>query len=69
MEDVAAIRSENANLRRIQNKLVQWDSAEGALAPLTQYQTDVIQTLAQILANSSLEVSVEICPNWFPKLI
>lgn len=55
MDDVAAIRSENASLRRIQNKLVLWDSAESPLAPLTQYQTDVIQTLAQILAGGSTE--------------
>lgn len=57
MDDVALIRSENASLRRIQHKLVQWDSAENPLAPLTQYQTDVIQTLTQILANSPTEVS------------
>lgn len=58
MDDVALIRSENASLRRIQHKLVQWDGAENPLAPLTQYQTDVIQTLTQILANSSTEVSL-----------
>lgn len=54
MDDVAQIRSENANLRKIQNKLVQWDSADNPLAPLTQYQTDVIHTLAQILAEVSI---------------
>lgn len=52
MDDVAAIRSENENLRRIQSRLVQWDSADSPLAPLTQYQTDVVQTLAHILTNS-----------------
>lgn len=54
MDDVAAIRSENANLRRIQNKLILWDSVDTPLAPLTQYQTDVIHTLA----NATDEVSI-----------
>lgn len=58
---VAEIRSENANLRRIQNRLVQWDSVESPLAALTQYQTDAIHTLAQILSNScSFEVSLSL---------
>lgn len=45
MDDVASARTENANLRKIQQKLLQWDLKDDPLAPLTQLQLDAIEKL------------------------
>lgn len=58
MDDVASVRSENASLRKIQSRLMQWDNADKPLAPLSQYQNDVIYTLAQILSNAEVSSNV-----------
>lgn len=42
--DVATVRNENANLRKIQQKLLQWDT----LAPLTTNQLDFLEQLNEI---------------------
>lgn len=48
MDDVASARSENANLRKIQQKLLQWDVKDQPLAPLTPFQLDTIEKLGAV---------------------
>lgn len=45
MDDVATAHSENLNLRKIQQKLLQWEKKECSLSQLTQYQIDAIDQL------------------------
>lgn len=45
MDDVASAHSENLNLRKIQQKLLQWEKKECSLSQLTQYQTDALDRL------------------------
>lgn len=45
MDDVATAHSENLNLRKIQQKLLQWEKKECSLSQLTQYQTDALDRL------------------------
>lgn len=47
MDYVASARTENANLRKIQQKLLQWEIKDQALAPLTTLQQDAIENLLQ----------------------
>lgn len=47
--DVATVRNENANLRKIQQKLLQWDT----LAPLTTNQLDFLEQLTEICDGST----------------
>lgn len=47
--DVATVRTENANLRKIQQKILQWDT----LAPLTSNQLDFLEQLTEICDGSS----------------
>lgn len=53
MDDVASVRSENANLRKIQQKLVQWDK----LAPLTNEQLSAIDRLQELCDGPTTIVS------------
>lgn len=53
--DVATVRNENANLRKIQQKLLQWDT----LAPLTTNQLDFLEQLTDICDGSSKTVSFD----------
>lgn len=53
MDDVASVRSENANLRKIQQKLLQWEKKENQLAPLSNLQLEVIDRLQDILESSN----------------
>lgn len=52
MDDVASARTENANLRKIQQKLLQWDGKDQALAPLTSSQLDALERLANADASA-----------------
>ncbi|XP_031626392.1 conserved oligomeric Golgi complex subunit 3-like [Contarinia nasturtii] len=45
MDDVASAHSENLNLRKIQQKLLQWEKKECSLSQLTDYQIDAIEQL------------------------
>lgn len=45
MDDVASARTENANLRKIQQKLLQWDVKDQPLAPLSARQLDALEAL------------------------
>lgn len=56
MDDVASARTENANLRKIQQKLLQWDGKDQALAPLTAGQLDALERLANCQDVSAGEV-------------
>lgn len=53
MDDVASARSENSNLRKIQQKLLQWDKKDVSLAALTPFQIDVIDQLNDCLQQKS----------------
>lgn len=59
MDDVASVRSENANLRKIQQKLLQWEKKENQLAPLSAIQLEVLDKLQDLLEtpNQTIEVS------------
>uniref|UniRef100_A0A182I8B5 Conserved oligomeric Golgi complex subunit 3 n=1 Tax=Anopheles arabiensis TaxID=7173 RepID=A0A182I8B5_ANOAR len=52
MDTVATMRADNASLRKIQSKLVQWELKENPLAPLSATQTDFINRLTD-LANGN----------------
>lgn len=47
MDDVATAHSENLNLRKIQQKLLQWEKKECSLSQLTQYQSDALDRLSE----------------------
>lgn len=51
--DVAKVNVENLNLRKIQGKLLQWESK---LAPLTQNQVDLMYTINQIGTGEKVNV-------------
>uniref|UniRef100_A0A182TA44 Conserved oligomeric Golgi complex subunit 3 n=1 Tax=Anopheles maculatus TaxID=74869 RepID=A0A182TA44_9DIPT len=53
MDTVATMRADNASLRKIQSKLVQWELKENPLAPLSATQSDFINRLTD-LANGSI---------------
>lgn len=61
MDDVASARSENANLRKIQQKLLQWDNKDKPLAPLSTSQLDAIENLTLLCTGSNADVSVFTC--------
>lgn len=65
MDDVASVHSENLNLRKIQQKLLQWEKKECSLSQLTQSQIDAIDQLNECAqqntaaSKASDEVSVD----------
>lgn len=58
MDDVASVRSENANLRKIQQKLLQWEKKGNQLAPLSNAQLEVIDKLQDLLETTSSTTEV-----------
>lgn len=64
MDDVASAHSENLNLRKIQQKLLQWEKKECSLSQLTQCQADAIDQLVESLQQkSTLSSDVVSCQN------
>lgn len=59
MDDVAFARSENSNLRKIQQKLLQWEKKECSLSHLTQTQIDAIDLLSELQLRKSTANSPE----------
>lgn len=59
MDDVAFVRSENSNLRKIQQKLLQWEKKECSLSHLTQNQIDAIDLLGELQLRRSSAASPE----------
>lgn len=49
MEDIESAKSENSNIRRIQNKLLQWEIPDHPLAPLSTVQREIFYELSQVL--------------------
>lgn len=47
MDYVASARTENAKIKKIQQKLLQWEIKDQALAPLTALQQEAIEHLSQ----------------------
>lgn len=65
MDDVALVRSENLNLRKIQQKLLQWEKKECSLSHLTQNQIDAIELLGELqLGKSNESAPEEVRPSW-----
>lgn len=60
MDDVASVHSENLNLRKIQQKLLQWEKKECSLSHLTQYQIDVIDQLNECSQQKSVNSTSEL---------
>ncbi|XP_053694577.1 conserved oligomeric Golgi complex subunit 3 isoform X2 [Sabethes cyaneus] len=54
MDDVATLKSENATLRKIQSRLLQWEQKDNALAPLSAAQNEFINQLAESLGAGSI---------------
>lgn len=61
MDDVASVHSENLNLRKIQQKLMQWEKKDDSLSPLTTYQLNSIEYL-QDCERSTNEVDTTSLP-------
>ncbi|XP_038114767.1 conserved oligomeric Golgi complex subunit 3 isoform X1 [Culex quinquefasciatus] len=53
MDDVATLKSENANQRRIQARLLQWEQKDNGLAPLSAAQNEFINQLAESLGGGA----------------
>lgn len=53
MDDVATLKSENANLRKIQARLLQWEQKDNPLAPLSSTQNEFINQLAETLGGTT----------------
>lgn len=49
MEDIESAKSENSNIRRIQNKLLQWEIPDHPLASLSTVQREIFYELSQVL--------------------
>lgn len=60
MGDVATAKSENLNLRKIQQKLLQWEKKECSLSQLTQFQIDTIDQLNDCLQQKPSDPSSEL---------
>ncbi|XP_058823550.1 conserved oligomeric Golgi complex subunit 3 [Topomyia yanbarensis] len=60
MDDVATMKSENANLRKIQARLLQWEQKDNALAPLSAAQNEFINKLADLVGGGSNAKSTDI---------
>lgn len=52
--DVEKVNVENLNLRKIQGKLLQWETK---LAPLTAEQTDLLYAINQVGVTENVSVS------------
>lgn len=57
MDDVAFVRSENSNLRKIQQKLLQWEKKDCSLSHLTQNQIDAIDLLSELQLRKTTSTS------------
>lgn len=63
MDDVASAQNENLNLRKIQQKLLQWEKKECSLAHLTQYQMDAVDQLNECFQQKSSISNAELVRN------
>ncbi|XP_055640025.1 conserved oligomeric Golgi complex subunit 3 [Toxorhynchites rutilus septentrionalis] len=59
MDDVATLKNENANLRKIQARLLQWEQKDNPLAPLSSTQNEFINQLAETLGATTMKTSLE----------
>uniref|UniRef100_A0A182JUF3 Conserved oligomeric Golgi complex subunit 3 n=1 Tax=Anopheles christyi TaxID=43041 RepID=A0A182JUF3_9DIPT len=60
MDTVATMRADNASLRKIQSKLVQWELKENPLAPLSATQTDFINRLTDLATGNAVPVAGDV---------
>jgi len=57
MDDVERIQSENDNLRKIRNRLMQWESKTDPLAALSVQQEEHLDVLTNLWRDSGPSVS------------
>lgn len=57
--DVEKVNVENLNLRKIQGKLLQWETK---LAPLSAEQTDLLYAVNQVGVNENVTVLFRVIP-------
>lgn len=60
MGDVAFAKNENLNLRKIQQKLLQWEKKECSLSQLSKSQIDAIDQLNECGQQKSVNSSSEL---------
>lgn len=53
--DLTAIKQQHAENRKIQNRILQWDTADMPLAKLSQAQADVIAQLEELNTNAKVQ--------------
>ncbi|XP_017110673.1 conserved oligomeric Golgi complex subunit 3 [Drosophila elegans] len=58
MDDVASAQSENENLRKIRNRLMQWESKTDPLAALSVQQEELLDMLTNLWRDSGSSASV-----------
>lgn len=57
MDDVATAQSENENLRKIRNRLMQWESKTDPLAALSAQQEEHLDVLSNLWRDEETTVS------------
>lgn len=57
MDDVASAQSENENLRKIRNRLMQWESKTDPLAALSAQQEEHLDVLSNLWRDEETTVS------------
>lgn len=60
MDDVATAHSENSNLRKIQQKLLQWEKKDCSLSQLTAFQIEMIDKLSDRMQLTCTTASDEV---------
>lgn len=60
MADVESAHNENLNLRKIQQKLLQWEKKDCSLSQLTDFQIDAIEQLNESQQQKSNNSAAEL---------
>lgn len=63
MESLNIAKQENANLKKIQAKIQNWESSSNPLAKLDDYQKDLINDITQMMTADNKKVSARVCLN------
>lgn len=69
MDDVASAHSENLNLRKIQQKLLQWEKKECSLSQLTQCQIDIIEQLNESGQQKAINSTSKLVSDKYQQLV
>lgn len=60
MESLNIAKLENANLKKIQAKIQNWESSTNPLAKLDDYQKDLINDITQMMTTDNKRVSLRV---------